>query len=587
MTLATTPGREPVQVFELQQPSCAHTFGLAPCAATGSPDTKCYNTFATCRDTANFAFGTPLSLCFTTGKVAEMGIPGLPYVIPSLVSVSTSPTRLNLASSNPDAQGLGNRALCSIVLQDHTHSDRLVDPYLSGRSWDPLSRERGSFWTRWLARNRYRQNIPLKVYEGYAGQRLDQMSGRSYFLQSIKGPNSGGRITIQGKDILARLEERKAQAPLASSGVLYAAIDDSVTGFEVAGAVEADYPASGTLRVGGEIMTYTDRAASANGITFSGVVRGTDGTTPDSHSVDDGVQACLRYTNMRPDDLLEDLLVTHGGIDASYLSLDLWQAEVDAHLNAYRLSALITEPTGVSQLVSEVQLQATCTIWWDERKAMVDLKAIRGIDAAPPLLTDAAHIVEGSVSIGEKPRERVSRVWMFYNVIDPTGGVADVGNFRNQFIVANLQSETDRQYGEASIRKIFSRWLTSAALVQTTASRIITRYVEVPSAVRFRLDAKDRAIWVGDTVRISHHLDVDQYGDRNIRQWTIVSAEEVIPGETVEYVAEDTTLYGRIHYVMAPDAANYPGHDNAPFRNCYIGDADGRLGDGQRAGTIS
>jgi len=38
---------------------------------------------------------------------------------------------------------------------------------------------------------------------------------------------------------------------------------------------------------------------------------------------------------------------------------------------------------------------------------------------------------------------------------------------------------------------------------------------------------------------------------------------------------------------MANDAADYPGYDVAPFRNCYIGDAGGLLSDGETSGRIS
>jgi hypothetical protein len=102
-----------------------------------------------------------------------------------------------------------------------------------------------------------------------------------------------------------------------------------------------------------------------------------------------------------------------------------------------------------------------------------------------------------------------------------------------------------------------------------------------------KLDAKDRTYWVGDTLRISHFLDVDSFGVRQIRNWTIVSAEETVPGQIVDYVLEDTTLYGRIHYIMASGAADYPGAASAPFKNCYIGDANGLLSDGTPCGRIT
>lgn len=581
----TTPGREPIQIVEIRQPLCTNDYGVSPCTASGTADQKCYLTRATCQDTANFALGTPLSLYFGKGRPGERGL--ATYIIPSLVSVSTSPTRINLASANPDAQGLGNRALCTIVFQDHQHSDRIVDPYVSGRSWDPLSPDRGSFWTRWLVRNKYRQNIVIVVYEGYVGQALASMTSRQYFLSEVSGPDSSGRVTIRGKDVLARIEERKAQAPVASPGELYADINASVTSFEVAGAVEADYPASGTLRIGDEIMTYTARATSTNGIEFTGVTRGTDGTTADEHSAEAAVQECLRFTDEAVDDALNTLLGTYGGIDSSYLNTAAWATEVDTYMSLYRLNGLVTEPTAVSKLVSKLQEQMLFYIWWDERTRLVELKSIRGIDAEPPTLTDAANIISGSISFSEKPRERASQVWVYYNRTDYTEGMDSAEAYENTYVIANLESETDELYGEPSIRKVFANFLTSGALAANTASKIIVRYVDVPSEIKFRMDAKDRDYWIGDTFYLSHYLDVNQYGERRLRQWTIVSAEEVVPGEVVEYVCEDTTLYGKVHYIMASGAADYPGYDSAPFKNCYIGNSSGLLSDGQEAGKIS
>lgn len=579
----TTPGREPIQIVEIKQPLCSRVYGVAPCTASGPNALKCYNTRSTCQDTANFEFGTPLSLFFSSGKVSERSVSGATYIIPSLVSVSTSPTKINLAGANPDAQGLGNRALCTITFQDHIHTDRVVDPYVDGRGTDPLTL--GTFWSKWMARNKYRQNIQIVVYEGYAGQALSAMSQKTYFFESIQGPDDGGRITIQGKDVLARLEERKAQAPLASPGVLYVAINAAVTSFEVAGAVEADYPAAGTLRIDNEIMTYASRATSTNGVTFTGVTRGTDGSTAATHNVSALVQNCLRIVDQRIDDTLQLLLETYGNIPAAYLDLAGWATEVSTYLSFWRLNALITIPTSVTQLASNIQEQVLVNAWWDEKLAKVKLKAIRGVDADPPLLTAENNIISGSFVLTEKPRERVSQVWVYYDQRDKTRGANEEANFSSAVIVADLVAEA--LYDEPSIRKIYGTFLSSEALAGTTASKIITRYVDVPSQVQFRMDAKDRQYWVGDTVKISHPNDVDQYGNRRIRQWSIISAEEVEYGETVQYVAEDTTLYGRIYYIMAPGAADYPGYDVAPFKNGYIGDASGVVSDGQTAARIS
>lgn len=579
-----TPGREPIQIVEIIQPRCANTFGVAPCTATGTP---CYNTRGSCTGNYgnDYVLGDPLSLFFCKGRFAEMSIEGVPYIIPSLVSVSTSPTMINLAGSNPDAQGLGNRAVCELVFADHPHSDRRVDPYLLSRSVDPKTR--GSFWTKWLARNKYRQNVRINVYEGYAGQALSAMVKRQYFLQSVQGPDESGRIKMQGKDILVKLEERKAQAPVASKGELRSAITAVQTSIDVAGALVSEYAASGTLRIGSEVMTYTGITDNTTYITFTGVTRGTDGTTAATANAEAAVQQCLRFTSQRVDDIIEELLTTYGGVDASFLDLTQWATEVDNYLSFFLLSTLITTPTAVTTLVSQIQEQALVYIWWDERDAQVRMKAVRGVDEEPPLLTDENNILAGSFSLTEKPRERASQVWVYWDRDRVTENFTEPNSYASVVINANVQSETPELYGEPSIRKIFGNWLPNGALAETTASKIINRYVDVPSECKFRMDAKDRTYWVGDTVTISHYLDVDVHGERRLRNWTIISAEEVVPGETIEYVAEDTTLYGRFSYVMAGGSADYPGADAAPFRSAYIGNAAGFLSDGETCARIN
>ncbi len=583
--VATMSGREPVQIVEIKQPFCSRVFGEAPCTASG--DRRCYNTRATCQDTPNFLLGGPLSLFFSSGDVAEQSIDGAPYIIPSLQSVSTSPAQINLAGSSPDAQGLGNRAICSVVFRDHKHTDRRVDPYLDTRDFDPFADDRGSFWSRWIARNKYWQKVQIVVYEGYGGQALSEMVSRTYFCEDVSGPDSSGKVTIRGKDVLAQVEDRKAQAPVASPGVLYEDISASQTSFEVANAVDGEYAASGVLRIGREIVTYTSVATSTNGLTFSGVTRGQFNTDASAHSFDAGVQQCLRYENQRADDVLSDLLTTYGGVDPTWLDTANWASEFNDFLSFYFVDTLITTPESVSKLVSELAINVGFYIWWDERLSLVKFKAIRGVDSVPPLLTDRNHIVSGSFALSAKPRERASQVWIYYTQNDYVQSATDPGSFASQFVIADLESEGEDLYGEKSIRKIFARWLPTGALAQNTASKVITRYVDIPSQVKFDLDAKDRQYWLGDTVRISHHLDVDQYGERNVRRWTITSAEEIVPGEMVRYVAEDTTLYGRIYYIMADGSADYSAEIEPPALNCFIGDAQGLLSDNSPSGRIA
>jgi hypothetical protein len=149
-----------------------------------------------------------------------------------------------------------------------------------------------------------------------------------------------------------------------------------------------------------------------------------------------------------------------------------------------------------------------------------------------------------------------------------------------------LEAETDELYGESATKTIYARWLFSDFLAWSAGRRVLSRYVETPEMVKFRMDAKDRDKWTGDYVRISHYLDRDQFGVRRERDWLITSAEEVVPGEVIEYTAQDVSLFGVLNYIMSTGAADYPGA-GAPEKNAYFGNTNGKLSDGSDAARFS
>ena len=126
----TTIGREPIQIVELRQPLCANTYGSAPCTASGTGDEKCYNTRRSCQDPENYALGTPLSLFFSRGGVAEQRVSGATLIRPWLRSVSTAPARVNLGASK-----------CR-----HCHTELHVDPALQSVQAKDVHTDQASAW---------------------------------------------------------------------------------------------------------------------------------------------------------------------------------------------------------------------------------------------------------------------------------------------------------------------------------------------------------------------------------------------------------------------------------------------------------
>jgi hypothetical protein len=121
-------GDETIVFLEIDQPLCAQTYGVAPCAAVlGTTGTsKCYNSRVTCQDVPDYTPGT-LTLRFSR---PQEGLGQYGYVIPSMEDApTTTPTSINLANMDPSSKGFGRREVVNITLNDHRHSDLLVDKY--------------------------------------------------------------------------------------------------------------------------------------------------------------------------------------------------------------------------------------------------------------------------------------------------------------------------------------------------------------------------------------------------------------------------------------------------------------------------
>nr|WP_297388279.1 hypothetical protein [uncultured Roseateles sp.] len=575
----STVGRTPITIVEIDQDKCTRTYGVAPCTAavgvTGAA--KCYNTRATCQDPDNYDRGT-LTLSFTRPHAQ---VPRDRNIIPSLTSTSTAPSKINPNGNSRSSGPLGQRATASVGFQDHPHSDLLTDPYRSERGYDPLAR--GTFWSKWLARNPYYQNRPLRIREGYLGQAVEEMQTRHYLIDSIDGPDSNGRVTVRGKDPLKLADAERAQAPLASPGELRFDIGPSDTSFQVARALASDYPSPGTVRIGDECMQYASAVDTAGYVTFSGVTRGTDGTVADDHATNDQVQWCLRYTDAQVWEVAEELLTQYAAVDPAYIPSAEWAAEGGVWLPQFNVTTLITEPTGVGELLGELTEQALFYLWWDERTQDIKLRAVRPAIGTVPTLTDDSNILADSVSLQVEPAQRVSQVWVYFDPKDRTQGVSEEKNYRRLRVRADLEAESANKYGEQRIRKIYARWIQNEAQALNLSVRIMAASIDNPRFLRLRLDAKDRSLWTADIADVLHRNIVDADGLPVAERYQAISVNEVQPGEVVEYdMMRSQFTAGRFGFYMAADAPVFTAatEEQLEAPGAWYADVDGKMSDG-------
>lgn len=226
-------GRRPFSVVELDLDACSLTYSNAPCTAslTGS-NGKCFNTFATCQDTANFDLETKTySFCSP-----EIGKSRAYDAIPSVRKIDVTPMKLDPGLS------LGKRGAAKITFQDHPHHDRGVDKYALERADGTAGvpaytpHDQGSFWGKLTARNPHHVARIMRLKTGFipwdqdlnpsnqasvsAAAAIADVLTRTYAIEQIDGPDASGRVTVTGKDLLKLADDERAECPERNTGVL-------------------------------------------------------------------------------------------------------------------------------------------------------------------------------------------------------------------------------------------------------------------------------------------------------------------------------------------------------------------------------
>lgn len=182
-TEAAKAARKPFVIVELDLDTCAESYGVSPCTAAGM--NKCFNTFATCDDTANF------NRSIKTYSYSDIALLG--EGIPALVdSVDTAPTEIS-------RKGMAVRANCTVRLNDTRDNDTFTDPYLSTRNY--IASDQGTYWGKWLARNVHYYRRTMRIKYGFLEEddSLTSVETYTYLIDQITRDSRTGKVTIRGK----------------------------------------------------------------------------------------------------------------------------------------------------------------------------------------------------------------------------------------------------------------------------------------------------------------------------------------------------------------------------------------------------
>ena len=493
MATELVPGDEPVTLIQIDQPLCDLTYGSAPCTASLGTisDFKCYNSRFTCQDSPNYDPGNlTLTFSFNQDNVRQYGM-----VIPSLHRMTIDPMTINIGGLDDGQSPFGVREEVTLTFSDHPYSDLLVDKYRLERpdahgdinvtGFDPSTA--GTFWGKWLARNPYYEGYALRVYEGKKGEPLGNLRVRNYIITEVSGPSGNGKVTVHAQDIFAKVQQRKSKAPVKSQGELASDITSSATSLTLApsGIGNSEYPASGFVRIGDEIIEFGARA----GDVLSTLTRGMKNTTADAHETEDVVQVCKDIPPDSPADILEDLLVNYSFIPSARIPKTEWDSEVTNNIpDLY--SAFLSEPVPVEDLVAELSLQAGFTTWPDVEDNEIRFKVLTANLVPVVTVDERAWIVRGSLKPKSQPEKRLSQVWVHYGLKSPVLSVNDTQSYHSVRVVADLDAEDPTQYGTPQAREIFARWIPQFAgsSANRSGDRILYAFRDAPIEASFKLN---------------------------------------------------------------------------------------------------
>lgn len=609
-------GKSPVYFVEIYMDECSLTYGTNPCTATIGGDflNKCCNTRQTCQDKPNYTLPDDSSNPGVTGRkvyrfssvrIDQLQGPGEAPTFPTLISpISMAPTQLT------PGQGLGVRSSVKINIQDMLWTGVGVDPYLEDRSFDYDDGEHGTFWTRWLAANKFYQGRTVIVWQGYADVDLNgnvtnfdknDFRSRRYQIDRISGPRNGV-VSIIAKDPLKFADNSRVKIPTVRNAGLRSDITTtpSVGTSEVIDVFDrdnniTDYINVGdTIRIDEELMRVTAVASlgwDAINEWFAGNLTVNRGQSPiiykydtqtETHDAEANMIHCVDFFNVRLDDLVYDLLSNYVGIDDFFLPTSEWQTVINAGYSNYRLSRTICEPIGVKDLLEEIT-QHNLLLWWDERAQEVKMDTLVPKFSAQGTLTDETDIIANSVSKTIDPEMMCTQVWLHCGIRQPLLDSDEFQSYEYHVIRADLDAESDLEYDTSRIHEIWSEWLptSEAAVANEIASRYLSNYKETQDIISVSVDAKDDESWTGDVLEVKTYDVTDEFGNQKSTRYKILQAREnlSVEGQSFSYELREQIEVGRwgaITPTLQQDGTDFPTYDNATEdqRNRYSFIAD-------------
>jgi hypothetical protein len=183
----------------------------------------------------------------------------------------------------------------------------------------------------------------------------------------------------------------------------------------------------------------------------------------------------LDFRNTNPVDIIQALLKTHMGIEASLVDDAKFDSEQSLWLSGWLFDRVLTKPVEANKLLNELQVETNSFVIHDGE--LISFKHF-----APPIpgqtieeYTDDYNILDGSFTQKSGYKDQFfNRVVVYYDYNE--SGDENASDYAAAYIAADTSSSAATQWDETKTKTIMSKWIRSFTYTQTSTITGVTIY---------------------------------------------------------------------------------------------------------------
>ena len=217
------------------------------------------------------------------------------------------------------------------------------------------------------------------------------------------------------------------------------------------------------------------------------------------------------------------MLVTQAGVPAEACNntsggVYSWVDEKNNWLSTFRIDTILSEPKEVNKQLSQLGGMVGVNFFYDDLSSQIVMRAeTPEVDPTGIVRVTDDHIIEDSYKLIQADKDRVSRVYYYYNERNSVEDRDKPKSFKNLYVNIDSDSETPFEYGKESNKVIYGWGVKDTSTATSISQRLLNRFKKTPITCTFKLDASYDQLSTGDHFYLSTRHITDIYGAPKIQ----------------------------------------------------------------------